>query len=106
MKIKEGDKISYKEIVSFLLSEFPGEGFDNDTTLNLINEIPNNKKIIKEKLLKLSKLKIKKPINIDYNINSDYVIITFVDFKKRKCISLDCHESYVYIDMFSTSYKE
>lgn len=106
MKIKEGDTISYKEIVSFLLSEFPGEGFDNDTTLNLINEIPNNKKIIKEKLLKLSKLKIRRPVEIDCYSDSQYVYVTFLDFKKRTCISLDFYESYVYVNMFTKVVKK
>lgn len=97
-KIKENDRISYKELTSFLHKEFPGTGFSNKR-MEDIKSFPKNKSLVKDKLLKLSKLKIASPVEIHQD--EDETHICFVDLKNRKYYEFMLFPSYVYVYLIS-----
>lgn len=78
--IKIGNTISYKEMVNYLIENFKGEGFD-ENIIKRINTIPKNKFKIKEKLLKISRLKIKNPYGFYPRYNDNSSCITFYNGK-------------------------
>lgn len=78
--IKRGNTISYKEMANYLIENFKGEGFD-ENIIKRINTIPKNRFKIKEKLLKISRLKIKNPYNFYPRYNDNSSCITFYNDK-------------------------
>lgn len=81
-------------MTSFLIKEYPGTGF-NDRRIEDVKSFPKNKSSIKDKLLRLSKLKISSPVEIYYD--KDVVYISLVDLKNRKYHEFTLFPSYVYV---------